>query len=465
MAMLDLNEAAQVLGISPEQLNEMRERGEIRAFRDGANWKFKSEEVEAAKADGIDADSLGDDDVESILVDEPLPTGTTSTIIGKNDGVPNEDSDVQIGAESDIQIGGESDVLGGGSDDILAGGSSLKLSDPNESGLKLDSSGDSGLKLSEGSGGSELNLSDGLDTGTGSDLKLSDGLDTGTGSDLSLEGAGTGDLELASDLSLGSDDLDLGDDLELGDDDDDGELLLGSGSGGSDITLGAADTGINLTSPSDSGLSLEEEPLELGSSVSSLELPEDDDDDMISAGGAPLQKDDEFMLSQPDEMGDDDDSGSQVIALEDSEAFDQDAATMLNTNEPALLAEDPALGGGLDALDAGALDGGVGGFGDQDAFGAAAGGAAAGGVLAAGAMGGDESLAAASSMQAPISYDPPEAPYTMLQVIGLLTILGVLSLSGMLMVDVIRNIWAFDQTGSISTGLTDGLIGLLDLDK
>ena len=127
-------------------------------------------------------------------------------------------------------------------------------------------------------------------------------------------------------------------------------VLSGSGTG-SDLSLSAADSGINLSSPTDSGLSLEadsgiqlqsptdsglsleEEPLDLGgSSISSLELPEDeevvelDDSDV----GEPVQKDEEFLLSPSDEMFiDESDSGSQVIALEDSEAFDQDAATMV----------------------------------------------------------------------------------------------------------------------------------------
>jgi hypothetical protein len=50
-----------------------------------------------------------------------------------------------------------------------------------------------------------------------------------------------------------------------------------------------------------------------------------------------LKKDEEFLLSPSDEMfTDESDSGSQVIALEDSAAFDQDAARL---GQGALLAE------------------------------------------------------------------------------------------------------------------------------
>ncbi len=41
-----LDEAAKLLGVSPEELVEMRSRGEIFGYRDGASWKFKPEEIE-----------------------------------------------------------------------------------------------------------------------------------------------------------------------------------------------------------------------------------------------------------------------------------------------------------------------------------------------------------------------------------------------------------------------------------
>ena len=63
---------------------------------------------------------------------------------------------------------------------------------------------------------------------------------------------------------------------------EDDDMVLGSGSSGSGLTLGG-DSGISLVDPHDSGLSLEE-PLEIaGSKVESLELGEDD---MLALAGS-----------------------------------------------------------------------------------------------------------------------------------------------------------------------------------
>ena len=43
---LNLEQAAERLGISVGDVNAMRERGELRAYRDGANWKFPAEVIE-----------------------------------------------------------------------------------------------------------------------------------------------------------------------------------------------------------------------------------------------------------------------------------------------------------------------------------------------------------------------------------------------------------------------------------
>src|SRR5262249_34472599 len=126
-----------------------------------------------------------------------------------------------------------------------------------------------------------------------------------------------------------------------------GSSKPGSSGKGSDVTLGSGDSGINLA-PSDSGLSLEEEPLDLGggSGVESLELPEDDevvslDEEAVDQeAGSQVKADNEFLLSAGETLDEDEsDSGSQVIALEDSESFDQDAATMLKSEEGALATE------------------------------------------------------------------------------------------------------------------------------
>jgi excisionase family DNA binding protein len=63
--LLDLDEAATRLGVTPDELVEMRSEGEIHGYRDGASWKFKTDEVERVAAERRIQDSelgLSDDD-------------------------------------------------------------------------------------------------------------------------------------------------------------------------------------------------------------------------------------------------------------------------------------------------------------------------------------------------------------------------------------------------------------------
>lgn len=401
--LLELNEAAAKLGISPEQLIEMRSRGEIYGYRDGGSWKFKEDEVERVLADragggsaiGGDLDDLikpmsldddSGDDLSSILVSEQelgkSAESTSSTIIGKSaePASGGTDSDIMLAA-SDSTKGSVSDVqlVSPGSDLNLAAASDVQLV-----------------------GGSDLKLTD--DGGTGKQ----------SGSDVTL---GSGKLDFATDSAL-----------DLGDDD----LVLGGSGIGSDVTLGGGDSGINIASPADSGLSLEE-PLDLmgGSSVEgAFELPEDDDvislsDNLADPDEATqLKADEEFLLSPGGDLGgDESDSGSQVIALEDSEAFDENADTMLRPNQPALVVEDA---GGFEAIGAG------------------------GGV--APAMSQQYMMTAA-----------PEAPYSIWNVLGLLCCVLVLAVTGMLMTDLMRNMWAFDTERVVSTGLMDSLLSAIGM--
>src|SRR5262245_58795447 len=46
-------EALDKLGITAERLNQLREEGELRAYRDGASWKFRADEIDRLAADGV----------------------------------------------------------------------------------------------------------------------------------------------------------------------------------------------------------------------------------------------------------------------------------------------------------------------------------------------------------------------------------------------------------------------------
>ena len=43
---IELEAAARMLGMSVERFSELRQRGEIHGYRDGASWKFKPEEIQ-----------------------------------------------------------------------------------------------------------------------------------------------------------------------------------------------------------------------------------------------------------------------------------------------------------------------------------------------------------------------------------------------------------------------------------
>ena len=445
--LIELNDAAKMLGVTPEQLSEMRSRNEIFGYRDGTTWKFKEREVERVASEraeamagqsglgqksgsGIDSDldqlfdvaepvsekdPDSDDAIESILVSEEelgeSGQSTSSTVIGKagqqespaknNIELDDEDiADAPTSTGSDIRLATEegtgSDVqLSSGGSNVLGAGSDV-----------LSSSGQAEAKQPTGSDTAKVSGAEGAD-------------------DLSLE---MGSMKLGEQLSLeDDDDVKLGaggSAVDLAAEEGDDDLVLGSGAG-SDVTLNAGDSGISLASPSDSGLSLEEEPLELaGSSVEALELGEDD---MITLGEEPtdpetdtqLKADDDFLLT-PDEAegAEEQDSGSQVIAL-GSEEYDQVTDSMLGSSAPALVAE---------------------GATDQAA-------------PAAQAMVGGEPQLAPELAQ--------EAEYSVWNVVSLTFITLLLMVTGIMMVDLMRHMWSWQQPYTLSSTFMDTIVGML----
>ncbi len=417
---IELDEAAKQLGVTAEQLNDMRLRGEIYGTRDGTSWKFKADEVQRV-AEELGMDSAGDSADDALSFDADADASSSDLQL-EAEGHVSSDSPTEIGALGDL------DDLG----DVA--GSDVNLDDDDELRLKPEGSSDVALIPDEAGSGVNLVADDDDDILAGSDVRLDA---DGTG-DLDFEGS---DLSIASDLSLEGGDkskdedapgaeMTIGDDDELALDDSD-ELVL---DGGSDVTGGSGGSGINLTSPSDSGLNLEEEPMDLaGSSVSSLELPEDDDiidlDDLDDVGddSPALKADEDFQLTASAMAGDDDeeDSGSQVIALEDSEAFVD--ADMLEDVEA-----EPVLGQADDELE-GALN----------------------------------QFEASQTLQPAAQAAPaglPEAPYSIWNVVALLAICIVLALTGMLMMDLVRNMWSWSETYTASTPLMDMMVQLIGLD-
>ncbi|MBC20929.1 MAG: hypothetical protein CMJ74_11795, partial [Planctomycetaceae bacterium] len=174
---VDLETAAKELGISVDKLSEMRERNEIRGFRDGATWKFKPEDVERLKGSieaggsGLELDDRDDptalpDTPDSILLSEvelgaSSPVGS-STIIGQSASTGSDDEQFKATVEdldsSDISLAGDSLILGDEpssdvssevlgaepSESMADAGSEIQLAGSDELDLELDLS-DSGV--------------------------------------------------------------------------------------------------------------------------------------------------------------------------------------------------------------------------------------------------------------------------------------------------------------------------------
>ncbi|MGB1925632.1 MAG: helix-turn-helix domain-containing protein [Rubripirellula sp.] len=397
---LSLEEAAKKLGISSDRLVDLRSQGQVRGFRDGASWKFPEDAIEQL------AEELG-------------------ASAGSGDLM--ESGDLLLESEGDDLL--EIDSAAGDS-------GSLVLSD--ESPAAPDS------------GASSLELMDELDVLSGSEAAGSGSPSSGVLGELDLLGSdspnGSGLIGGDSDLILaGVSESDEADDALAEDDDlviaaDDDDLLLGSA--GSDISI-AGDSGINLMSPSDSGLSLESEPLDLaGSSISSLDL-----DDEIAGGSnsgsksgdiaVDFEADEEFQLS-PSGIGLDADldSGSQVIEVEESEAI----AEAVEFSDADAFADADALDDGVFASasssdEALALDA------DDEA-------------IALDDSASPMAVAASSSA----AY---EVPFTLFQCITLVLIICVMSLGGMLMTDLVRNLWTYAEPTTPVSSLTDSLIEMM----
>jgi excisionase family DNA binding protein len=483
--LLSADEAARLLGITPDQLNELRSRREISGVNaGGGEWKFKMQELERyAEEHGITlgaAGAAGDDDLltlrddelggileddgglneaSSILVSEEelgrSEQGTSSTIIGReSERASPEDSDIklaeQLEAGSDLRVGSDLGLPTGP-------GSDLKLSDDNELTLAEETPKAAGAgKTGAGSdpklaGGSDLRLSEGSDLKLAPEAKKSGGSDVLGGGAKAAAAGDTGKLQGGgSDLSLAADDLELSladdDDSMVLDDkapgvtleDDDSDFVLGGSDsklgGGSDVAL-AGNSGVNLTAPSDSGLSLEGDP---SFDLQAVDDAQDSDDvislqpDLADADMATqLKADDDFMLTPLESVTDEEsDSGSQVIAL-DAEEFDADAATQLGTMEEApLLVEETTL--------------------DQEM------------PLPLQPELGAPTLATAPRPE-PVREHVAvrEAPYSTMQVLSLFTVVGLLALAGMLMTDVVRNIWSFDQPYTATTSLIDTMVDVV----
>jgi len=268
-----VEKAAEILGMTPAEVNLLRERNQIRAFRDGANWKFPVEEVHrlaqqrkaqaqaqqppAGEPEELELELAGPDEEEAQTVYAPATPQSSET------------GDVELGErqpeeEPELELADEAAAVSPPAQEEQPT-EQLQLADEEELSLA-----DSNVPVAEhkppsnGSGGAAINLAD--------------------------EGA-------------------------------DEDLVIGGSGSGSDVTIGQ-DSGISLVDPHDSGLSLEE-PVELtGLEDDSLALGEDDmltlAEEADTESPTQLQAEDEFRLSTEEELPaeEESESASQMIPLD-----------------------------------------------------------------------------------------------------------------------------------------------------
>jgi excisionase family DNA binding protein len=406
-------ETAKMLGVSPADINQMVLNRELYGYRDGSDWKFKSEDVERVAAERGGPAEGGGEEGDNVLASEielgHSDPGLSGTVIGSDKGLSAAESDIKL-AGSDLKLAGESNAGGSGVSDLnlLESGIDLAPSKP----------------AAEAKKGAKVSQFEDLDMTLDHDLTLEDSNVAVSPSKPAADHGYMVPADSAVNLS--------GKELE------DDDLVLGGSGTGSDISIGG-DSGISLVDPADSGLSLES-PLNLSSGEESLELGEDDLLGMASgvsgiSGISGLKGDDDFQLTPMDDMsdGEDSESGSQVIAL-DTEGEGDDAATMVASGTPvaAMLDEDlgaePTLSGM--PLTAAATDLGL--AGPEDALAMGYGAAAL-----------------------------PEAPYSIWNVIGLAFVAVLLIFVGMMMYDLLRNMWGFDKPARtmFDTQFLDAILG------
>ena len=384
------------------------------------------DDVDEPTVEGLDDDgalSLDDDSIDlskdSILMSEAelgaMGGRPPSTIIGKVDLDLDSDLDLSpldkgAGPASDVKLLADSDLLPGGDDDLAldmpspSGGSFADLDE-----LEVDLEAESSRIMSPEDVAKAQNAAK-----SSGKNKAASGL-----SDLGLAPLDSNPNMAASDINLGNEvgsgvGLSGLSALELDDDDDD--QVLGESSG-SDVTLSGQSSGINIISPSDSGLALDEVSLDLSGSNpigSSLDLGSISSDDMSlepmalgSSAGSQIGGD--FQLTPlGEDDGDDEKDSSQVIALDELSEEMSGSPLGSGLGESGMMVED--FGGGLTP-----------------------------GAMPVG-------MATAAEM-----------PFSIWNVMGLAGCMLLLGLCGMMTFDLLRNMWSWDGVTTINSSLLEVL--------
>lgn len=480
---LSIEEAAVQVGIKVDELNRLREAGDIRGFADRGTWKFKPEDVEElARSRQADSDPavpiLGGDDEpllvgegssvivgregegsSVILSDEEDDVGQQPTIIRKEEsglgGISASDSDVRLvldesltedstpdvtvpktkekESDSDVRLVDDSPPGDDSDSDVQlvsdASDSDVVLVDPDSS-VKTGDDSDSDVKLVGDKSHSDIVLEGpSSDVGSDSDIKLI-GSDVGTERDVPL---------VASDSDKSAALPDSGISLEAGDSgialegaDDSGISLMADDDSGISL-MADEDSGIALGSPTDSGIALEA----LAAADSKTRPKKGGDLDETQFEFDAFEGDSEFELASS-KPGSGKGSDTGVIVFDD-DAVDEHSPTMVKSSSAAAaegfggetfefddgleVAED-VIGEDDELDDVDVFDAG-----DEDfAQSFAAGESHA------------EFITAPGAIAAPVQQDWGAATF-----LGLALTTVIMAVCAMVMFDFVRSIWAFHE--------------------
>ncbi len=430
----NLEKTAEILKITPGEVNRMREQNLIRAFRDGANWKFRKEDVEATLADMVKKRSQKP-------VEEP------------------EEDLLSFGPEGDEELSTQMVELN--TDELLLvdedSDAESELFSLTDDGLELveEDSTDSGEVYSEATvtfskdskeelqpkeipiSQKPLNLeksSGKAKPGSGINLAGDSGIELagGSGIDLSAGGSGSG-INLAGDSGL-----------IFGEDDN---IVLGASSG---LSLG-----------NDSGLSLiDEEGRDFVVEPDDAVLELEEDSDILALVGSDdsesptlLSEGNDFELVADTVGPDDSESSSQIISIDGEDPF-----AIGSEEEPG----DPFGGSDMfaDMSPSGSFPAPMP---SPAATGPAAGAPAVGPAPACGAA--EQGFGSEyTPTQAARSAVPTEANYGGLVIgLGLAPCIVLLGIGGMMMFELIRNMWSWNQTTMLSSWIMEPIAGMLGL--
>lgn len=252
---LGIDEAAAKLGITKEELNRLRQKGDIRGFGDRGTFKFIEDDVnELARrrqpSSDPDVPMIDGDDDASVLDEDSTADGSgldgaPSIIRRLSGGAPGSDADSGEGSGSIFDDFGS----GGASDSDVR----LVMDD------RLDAGHDSGqdVLMQMQDSDSDVRLSSDAATAAGSAINLGLG---DSDSDVRLDDGSASRLAMPdsdSDVMLASDAADSGKLLPKPDSDSDVMLVSEEPDSDSDVHLvGEEDSGLNIGMQSDSDVRL-----------------------------------------------------------------------------------------------------------------------------------------------------------------------------------------------------------------